>query len=124
MVATSTAGSVSAAQTELAGACMVVVPLNFTIASCSRASLLGVRAAKLEQVRRRQRHGPDGDALGVLDGGREARGSGDDSRLAGALDPEGVQRRWGFQVVDLDLPRYFADVRHEEIHERGVQQLA
>src|SRR4029077_19237452 len=48
---------------------------------------------------------------------------GDHPGLPRALDAERVQRRWGFDMVDLDL-RNLRRVRHEELHEGSVAQLA
>ena len=39
------------------------------------------------------------------------------------LMPERVQRARRLEVVDLDAVRHLGDVGHEEVHERGVEQL-
>ncbi len=64
------------------------------------------------------------NALGVLDRRGEHRGRRDHARLAGALDAERVERRGRLEVVDVDRGGHLGDVGHEEVHERGVEQLA
>ena len=55
--------------------------------------------------------------------GGEHGGARDHPGLAGALDPQRVQRGRRLQVADLDPAGHLADVGHQEVHERRVDQL-
>src|SRR5262249_47207710 len=84
IVRTSTAGSHSAAYTLSADPCRIASPEIFM--RCLRG------LSQLPQLGRGDRHPVDADPLGVLNGGRQHRGAGDDAGFPGALDPEGVER--------------------------------
>src|SRR5207248_2819852 len=81
------------------------------------------RVGQLEQSLRTQRSLEELDAERVLKRTDYRRSRADAAGLADALEAERVQRRKRLDVVDLDS-RDLGRIRHQEVHETAVQELA